>query len=144
MLEDFDLKRIQDIEGVQQAIVRLLNLVEELAAEKRKLREEVQQLRDENNRLKGEPGKPTIKANTQSAASAQKDYSSERERRKPQARKKASQLAKIKIDRTEVRRVDPSQLPPDAEFKGYEETTVQDVKFGTDTVLFLREKFHSA
>jgi hypothetical protein len=42
------LNRIQD-EGARQAIVRLLNLVEELAAENHTLREENQQLRNENN-----------------------------------------------------------------------------------------------
>ena len=61
MLEDFDLNRIQDIAGARQAILRLLNLVEELAAENRQLREDVQQLRDEINRLKGEQGQPKIK-----------------------------------------------------------------------------------
>ena len=54
MLEDFDLNRIQDIEGARQAILQLLNMVEELAGENRKLREDNQQLRDEINRLKGE------------------------------------------------------------------------------------------
>ena len=63
MLEDFDLNSIQDIEGARQAILQLLNLVEELAGENRKLREENQQLRDEINRHKGEQGKPKIKAN---------------------------------------------------------------------------------
>jgi cell division protein FtsB len=63
MLENFDLNSIQDIEGARQAIIQLLNLVEELVGENRKLREENQQLRDEINRLKGEQGKPNIKAN---------------------------------------------------------------------------------
>jgi len=30
--------------------------------------------------------------------------------------------------------VDPTQLPPDAEFKGYETTVVQDVKIEIDNV----------
>ena len=143
MLEDFDLNNIQDIEGARQAILKLLNLIEELAGENRKLREENQQLRDEINRLKGEQGKPEIKPNKRRLSSATRDYSSERERHKPKNRKKASKVAKIKIDREEVVRVDPVQLPPDAEFKGYEDVVVQDIKIETDNVLFRKEKFYS-
>jgi hypothetical protein len=144
MLENFDLNSIQDIEGARQAIVQLLNLVEELAGENCKLREENQQLRDEINRLKGEQGKPKIKANKRASSTAQRDYSSERERRKPRKRKKGSKISKIKIDREEIVKVDASELPPDAEFKGYEEVVVQDIKIETDNVLFRKEKFHSA
>ena len=143
MLEDFDLNRIQDIEGARQAILRLLNLVEELAGESRKLREENQHLRDEINRLKGEQGKPTIKPNKRPPATAKANYSSERERHKPKEHKKASKVAQIKIDREEVVRVNPAQLPPDAEFKGYEDVIVQDIKIETDNVLFRKEKFYS-
>lgn len=53
MLEDIDLNSIQD-EYARQTILRLFNLIEDLAAENRKLREENQRLRDENNRMKGE------------------------------------------------------------------------------------------
>ena len=143
MLEDFDLNSIQDIEGARQAVLQLLNLVEELAGENRKLREENQQLRDEINRLKGEQGKPKIKANKRQSSTTRTNYSSERERRKPKKRKKASKVVKIKIDREEVVRVDTAKLPPDAEFKGYEEVVIQDIKIETDNVLFRKEKFHS-
>ena len=143
MLEDFDLNRIQDIEGARQAILQLLNLVEELAGENRKLREDNQQLRDEINRLKGEQGKPKIKANKRQSSTARTNYSSERERCKPKKRKKVSKVSQVKIDREEVVRVDAAELPPDAEFKGYEEVVVQDIKIETDNVLFRKEKFHS-
>ncbi|MBI3979570.1 MAG: hypothetical protein HY331_15415 [Chloroflexi bacterium] len=81
MLEDLDLNRIQD-DGARQAIVRLLNLIEQLAAENRTLREEIQRLRDENNRLKGEQGKSAIKSNTPKPPPPPK-HSSEDERRTP-------------------------------------------------------------
>lgn len=143
MLEDFDLNRIQDIEGARQAIMRLLNLVEELAAENRQLREELQQSRDEINRLKGEQGKPKIKPNKKPAASTPTHHSSERERRQPKARHKASKVDKIKVDREEVLRVAPAHLPADAQPKGYEDVTVQDVVIKTDNVLFHKEKYYS-
>jgi len=143
MLEEFDLNRIEDITGAREAIRRLLNLVEELAGENRKLREENQQQRDEINRLKGEQGKPTIKPNKKPAASAQTNYSSERERHKPKGRQKAGKVSQIKVDREEVVKVDPAQLPPDAQFKGYEAVVVQDIKITTDNVRFWKEKFYS-
>ena len=39
--------------------------------------------------------------------------------------------------------VDADRLPPDAQFKGYEDVVVQDVIFRTDNVLFHKEKFYS-
>ena len=38
---------------------------------------------------------------------------------------------------------DPTHLPPDAVFKGYEDVVVQDVIFRTANVLFHKEKFYS-
>src|SRR3989475_8777036 len=47
------------------------------------------------------------------------------------------------IDREQVVQVDPTHLPPDAVFKGYEDVVVQDVLFRTDNVVFHREKWYS-
>ncbi len=143
MLDDFDLNRIQDIAGARQAILRLLNLVEELMAENRQLREDVQQLRDEINRLKGEQGKPKIKPNQKPAGDHTPNQSSERERRQSKARHKTSKVDQITVDREEVLKVDPAQLPADAQSKGYEDVTVQDILVTTDHVLFHKEKFYS-
>ncbi len=54
MLPGLDPKQITNLDGTRQAIMLLLNLVEELKQENDSLRGEVQQLRDEINRLKGE------------------------------------------------------------------------------------------
>jgi hypothetical protein len=142
LLEGFDPSQIQDLEGARQAMVLLLNLVETLKAENQELRGQVQRLRDEINRLKGEQGKPDIKPNRQQRVSC--DHSSEQERRKPQERKKRRKLDRVKIDRTEELDVEPERLPADAEFKGYEEVTVQDLTIHTDNVLFRKRKYYSA
>ena len=63
----------------------------------------------------------------------------ERNKRK----KRARQPRKIAIDREQIVLVDPTTLPADAEFKGYEEKVVQDLLIRTDHVLFRREKFYS-
>ena len=143
MLENFDPNSIQDIDGARKAIVRLFNLVEELKQENQQLREENQRLRDENQRLKGEQGKPKIKANRRPKKGSARDHSSERERRRPKPRQKRSKVATIRVDREQELKVDPEQLPPDAEFKGHEAVVVQDIKVKTDNIRFLKEKYYS-
>jgi len=63
MLDEIDLSGIQE-EHARQLVVRLLNLIEALSADVRDAQVEIQRLRDEVNRLKGEQGKPNVKANT--------------------------------------------------------------------------------
>jgi regulator of replication initiation timing len=58
MLTGFNPELIQDLEGARQAIVALLNLVDDMKSDNQALREEVQRLRVENNRLTGEQGMP--------------------------------------------------------------------------------------
>ena len=144
MLAGFDPHQIQDIAGARQAIVMLLNLVEDIKSENQKLREQNQRLRDEIKRLKGEPGKPNIKPNKKKKnKSTSTDYSSEKERHRPPQRRKQSKTEKIETDREQVLQVDPETLPEDAEFKGYEDVVVQDIKIETDNILFRKEKYYS-
>ena len=143
MLEGFDPNAIQDVEGARQAIIQLLNLVEGLASDNRELRDENERLRDEINRLKGEQGKPTIKPNRPATPPTTTNHSSERERHKRQTWKKSGKVERIEVNREEVLKVDPARLPADAEFKGYDDVIVQDIKIETDNVLFHKEKFYS-
>ena len=140
MLDDLDLNAIQD-ENARQLIRRLLNLIEQLSADLREAQLEIQRLRDENNRLKGEQGKPKIKPNTRKAPPV--DHSSEKERRKPRQRHKGSKKAVIEIDREQVVEVDQAMLPADAEFKGYEDVVVQDILLKTDNVCFHKQKYYA-
>ncbi len=140
MFDDIDLSRIQD-ENARELIVRLLNLVEKLSADLRDAQVEIQRLRDEVNRLKGEQGKPKIKGNTPKPPPT--DHSSEKERHKPRQRHKSSKKAEIQIDREQVVAVDPGKLPEDAEFKGYEDVVVQDIMLKTDNILFHKQKYYA-
>jgi hypothetical protein len=126
---------------VRQALVVLLNLVEDLQREVTLLRVENQQLKDEINRLKGEQGKPQLKGNTPKPPPT--NYSSEKARHVPKTWSKGRKLDQIRIDREQTLKVDPSTLPEDAEFKGHEDVVVQDIVFGTDTVLFHKQKYYS-
>ena len=140
MLEDLDVHSIAD-EQARELVRRLLNLLEDVRADLRAAQAEIQRLRNEINRLKGEQGQPTIKPNTPQPPP--KDLSSEQERRTPKAWSKGRKLDRIPIDREQVVAVDPTSLPPDAVFKGYADVVVQDVIFHTDNVLFHKEKFYS-
>ena len=118
----------------------LLNKVEELEKNNKELRLEKQQLRDENNRLKGEQGKPDIRPQTPS-----KDISSEAERKtlkSDKTKKSKAKNYKIKIDRIEKCKVDKSTLPPDAVFKGCRSVIVQDLIIHTDNVQFEKEVYY--
>jgi len=142
VLANLDLSRIED-ESIRQCIIQLLNLVEELNAALRASQEEVQRLRDEINRLKGEQGKPTIKGNTPPPPRASTNYSSELERRTPKDWQKGKKTVTLRVDREQTLEVDRTILPADAEFKGYEDVIVQDVIFQTANVCFHKEKFYS-
>ena len=140
MLKHFNPELIQDVEGARQAMVHLLNLVEELKQEILLQGAEIQALRDEINRLKGEDGKPDIKANKKQ----KENHSSEKERKgSSRKRRKRKKLSEVKIDRKEIIRIDKRQLPSDAKFKGYEEVIVQDLRIETDNTLFRKEKYYS-
>jgi hypothetical protein len=90
-------------------------------------------LRDEHNRLKGEqrrPGGPTKKR-------PKLDRSSEREQREqPTAWRKRAKLTENVIDRQVEYRLDPAELPADAELKDHVEVTVQDLVLRTDNIWF--------
>ena len=143
ILDDIDIlfDGVED-EKASGALLILLELVERLYEENEKLKAENQRLRDENNLLKGEQGKPKIRGNT----NKDKDVSSENERKireKKKEKKSKAKKHKIKIDRTEVCKVDRAELPEDAEFKGYENVVVQGILIKTDNVEYKKEVFYS-
>src|SRR5260370_15638175 len=115
-----------------------MNMVENLSAKVSEQAEEIQRLRDEVNRLKGEQGKTSIKPKKPAPV-----LSSEKERRESKPHHKAKKQAQVRIDRVEVVKVDRQRLPHDAEFKGYEDVIVQDIEFRTENVAFRKEKYYS-
>ena len=133
-----------DKEALSRTLSILVNLVENLSEQNEKLKIEVQKLRDENNRLKGEQGKPNIRGNK--GGGKGKNFSSEKERKQRKVKKKKKSKGKkknIRINRSEVYEVDQSKLPADAEFKGYERVLVQEILIKTDNVEYKKEIFYS-
>ena len=140
ILQNVDLASIQD-ERARKCIGLLLNLVESLTADLRKAQTEILYLRQQLKRgPKGGGGQPD-------PSKEATPRSSEKQRAEPpeaSKRGKGSKLDRIRIDREEVLRLDRAALPPDAEFKGYEEVVVQDLRIGTDNVRFRKEKYYAA
>ena len=128
-------------------IIGLLNIIETIFQNKEELKEENQKLKDEINHLKGEQGKPDIKAKNSNKENS--NHSSEKERKgnskksNKKKRNRKSRNINIKIDREETCKIDRDILPEDAQFKGYSEYIVQDIKTITDNVKYKREIFYS-
>ena len=135
-LPDVNLEAISD-PATREVIQQLLNIIEALAAENAALRLEVQQLRDENARLKGGSGKPKIKPSLPPST----DHSSEAERHTPTPRGKPKKNQTLIVTREERRVVDPAVLPPDARFNGTRETIAQNLIFQVEVIRFLREEW---
>jgi hypothetical protein len=141
MFENLDLSGIHE-ENARTLVEMLLNQIEELSADLRQARITIQQLRDEINRLKGEQGKPDIKANLPKP-DAKTDHSSEKERHQSRERHKKSKKASIVINREDVATVNREVLPADAIFKGHQDVVIQDISLRTDNVLFHKEVYYS-
>ena len=74
------------------------------------------------------------------------DISSEEERKPkntPKNKKPKTKKDKIKIDRVVVCEVAKDILPDDAEFKGYQNVVVQEIKIITDNVEYRKEIYYS-
>jgi hypothetical protein len=142
ILQNVDVASIQD-ERVRECIRLLLNLVETLTVELRKAQAENRYLREQLQGRKSGGGKP----DPSKGASPPASRSSEKERAEPPETKqntKRSKLDRIRIDREEVLKLDRATLPPDAEFKGYEDVVVQELHIRPDNVRFRKEKYYAA
>ncbi len=144
-LQNLDIRLdILDKESLSQTLSVLINFVETLNEQNEKLKAENQKLRDENNRLKGEQGKPKFPG--KKGRGKGKNVSSEKDRKQREGKKKENSKSKkenIPIDRAEICKVDPSILPVDAEFKGYDPVLVQEILITTDNVKYKKEIFYS-
>ena len=137
MPESFDPNTIEDV-PLRTFVIALMNQVEALHSRLRTQAEEIQRLRDENNRLKGEQGKPQIKP-----AATARQLSSEHERKVAKPHRKRAKQRHQHITREEVLHLDPATLPADAQFKGYHRVIVQDIVLTTETISLRKEKYYS-
>lgn len=138
-----------DVQSVGDASLKqdfgaLLNLVEQLAEENQELRDENQRLRDEIAQLKGEsklPPAPRLKAN--------KDISSEKERKKREPKPSRNQVSRrtfkdLQVHDEQICPVSREELPTDAQLIGYDDVIVQDLIIQPHNIKFRKELFYSA
>ncbi len=138
-IRHIDPSSIKDIESFREIVKLLLNIVEQQSEQIDQLKQENQELKDEINRLKGEQGSPKFRGSKDSGL---KDISSEKRHRKKN-HKKGLKKSDINIDRTEYRKVDPSILPEDAQFKGYDEVIEQELCLIRRNTLYKVERYYS-
>jgi hypothetical protein len=132
-LDGVDLSRVSDPVAVQ--------IIEALLADNRALRETVQQLRDEVARLKGEQGKPVVRAQAR-----RRDVSSEGERPAdpaPSGRGRPNRRLLLVV-REVACPVDRASLPADAVLTGYQAHEVQEIVLYGEQVRYLRECWYAA
>lgn len=136
---DFSTMDFNNHVSIRIALQHLLNLVETLYKENVSLKSQIQQLKDEINRLKGQKGKPDIKPNSS-------DKNNKPDKHKfIQAKKrwkKRSKLDKVKIDDTKTIKYE-GVLPDDAEHKGYRSIVVQDIIIKTNNIEYKLERYYS-
>ena len=131
------------ISNCQKLSVSFSSRIVELSKNNKKLKAENQKLRDEISLMKGEQPKPDIKP---SGKKPNVDISSEEERKPkntPKNKKPKTKKDKITIDRVVVCEVDKDILPDDAEFKGYKDVVVQEIKIITDNTKYKKEIYYS-
>src|SRR5690348_2890311 len=130
MLEHIDPGTIADL-ATRALVLDLLNLLNSQAVQLPEQATEIQRLRDEINRLKGEQPRPRIKP---PGPPRPPRLSSEVERRTPTARRPRPKQAELTVTREEICPLDRAALPADAEFKGYEDVLVQDLRSAAETI----------
>lgn len=142
MLEELKLdKSIKelDLKEGQGLILKLLNIIEEQGKFILEMKFEIQNLRDENARLKGNNPKPKFP----STKNKDKNISSEKEREEKKIWKKSKKKNNLSIDDKKLCPVDKKELPLDAMFMGYEEVLVQGIELKRNNIMYFREKYYS-
>jgi len=129
-------------------ITTLFNLVESLVEKTDAQAQQIQALKDENNQLKGEQGKPNFRKQSKSGEDECDDHSSEEERKKRTPEKPGkpggTKKSNVTVDRTVDLTLDKVTLPASGHSNGIITTVVQDINFGTDNIEFKRETYYLA
>jgi hypothetical protein len=133
--------------AAEQAVEKLLNVVEALSADRKELADEVQRLRQQLEQKK--KAKTTAEGNQDGDPSPpnDSDHSSEKRRRRDQKPRPARDRRSFKdltIHETIECPVDPATLPPDAVRVDDEIVIVQDIEIKPRNIRFQRSVYYSA
>ena len=124
-------------------VIDLLNTVQASSAQINAQAIEIQQLKDEINRLKGEHIRPKFKADKQPAQPKKGTEAPKSGGAKQTGESKKAKKDRVKIDRIVSISVDRSILPDDAVFKGFKRYVQQNVRLVRDNVEYVCEVFYS-
>ena len=131
-------RKLTDKTEVQEVLTLCMNIIENQASQLAAQAKEIQELKDEINRMKGEHGGPTPKPKV-SHATGQKP----KIRPKRKARKKGGKRKKLIIDQVVEVAIDTSQLPADAKLHHYKRLIQQDIIFKRNNTLFKVPVYYS-
>ena len=141
------LKKLQDINpdlitdtDSKAMVILLLNVVENQQKVISELSVQIQLLKDEINRLKGEQGKPNIKAKKKT----DKDISSKGRETKKRKHQKKAKKNDIPVDKIENITLSKDQLPDDAVLRSYRDVITQDIIFQRNNILYKIAVYYSA
>ena len=121
-------------------VVYLLEVISELNETVQQLKESNQVLRDEVGRLKGQKGKPDIKASRLEPVKKEASETAKSEG------KRAGSLKRKKTRHLQVHQtvdIAPEEVPQGSVFKGYQRYTVQDIKFQVHTTQYRLQRWLS-
>jgi len=137
-IQHIDPLKLTDNSEVQKVLILFMNILEEQSVKIATQAKEIQELKDEINRMKGEHGSPTAKPKV-SHATGQKPKI--RPTRKP--RNKGGKKDKIIVDKVVDCPIDKSILPRDAKLHHYKELIQQDIIFKRNNTLFKVPVYYS-
>ena len=127
-------QEIPDEDRENSTVILLVKFLEQQAEEILLLKEQLQQIRDENARLKKQKAKPKIKSSSMPKDPKEKDPSGKR----PGSTKK-KKTAKLNIHETE--RIAPESIPPNSIYKGVNSYTVQGIQIVNHNIRYELEQW---
>ena len=125
-----------------QAFLIMRNKVEDIEQEVFRLQKANKDLKNENRKLKGEPREPNIKPPTQAQKAEENNLKGEKEK-KNKNHKQGGKKDKIEIHERRELRPDPKALPKDVEYHGKRSIYIQDLKFISNNIEFVKHRFFS-
>jgi len=135
-------------EEAEQAIEKLLNVVEALSADKKELTDEVQRLRKQLEQKKKAKTTAEAPQDAEQPSPNDSDHSSEKQRRKRDPKRPRDcdrrSFKDLTIHETIECPVDPDTLPPDAVRVEDESVIVQDIEIKPHNIRFQRQVYYSA
>ena len=140
-IKDIDPNNLSDSE-VRPMLVLVINVLERVLTGLEEANSKIKVLEDENRRLKGGNSRPKIAGKVKKSRNIS-SKGKELGIKKDELLKTEATVLNIEIDEEVKVQMDKSQLPADAEFKGYSPFSQQDIEIKRRNRLFLFEKWYS-